>query len=183
MKIGKIGDVFVDWMKATHRFGFAFTNYLAARTEMSPKAAKFGGGALDVLAGGFFTYGAATSIIGTVIGAVAAISAFAAAPLAAVGTVAMGVVWLALATLTASTGLGFLGAAREKAGIPPLFAALKNVRDNVKKKAQSGVSFLKKPFKGDKKISPSFSDAANNNQPVAPTQKKPAPKPGKHFRL
>ncbi|MCE9507254.1 MAG: hypothetical protein K8R48_02915 [Alphaproteobacteria bacterium] len=182
MKISKIGSVFVDWMKATHRFGFTFTNYLAARTEMSPKAAKFGGGALDVLAGGFFTYGAATSIIGTVASIAAAVITFTAAPLAAVGAIAMGAVWLALSCLTASTGLGFLGAAREKAGIPPLFAALKNAKNNVKKKAQDGVAFLKKPFKG-KKISSLFRKAANNNQPDTPAPKKPAPKPGKHFRL
>jgi hypothetical protein len=168
MKISKIGNVFVDWMKATHRFGFTFTNYLAARTEMSPKAAKFGGGALDVLAGGFFTYSAVTSAIGAIASAVAAVSAFAVAPLAAVGTIAIGVVWLALSCLTVSTGLGFLGAAREKAGIPPLSSFFRGVKSAVNKGAEKVAKPFKKAFKADAKITRKFKDAANNNQPPAP---------------
>lgn len=182
MKISKLGGFFADWMKGAYRFGFTITNSLAARTEMSPKTAKFGGGALDLLGGGFFTYGAATFALATVTGMVLAVSAFTAAPLAAAGTLAFGVLKLALASLMASNGLGFLGALREKAGIPPLFPALKNARNKIKEKTQNGVAFLKKPFKG-KKISSLFVKAANNNQPTAPAPKKPAPKPGQHFKL
>jgi len=172
MKIRNIKDVFKGWLKSGYRFGFGFSNYLANRLDASPKTAKVGGGIFDVAAGGGLVYMAATSAIGTVIGAVAAVSAIASAPLAAVATVAMGVIWLSLSCMTAGIGFGLLGAARVKAGLPPLSSFFRRAKSVVNKGAEK----ISRPFKSDAKITHKFKNAANNNQPSAKTIIKPAPK-------
>jgi hypothetical protein len=176
MKIKKVGNVFVDWMKGTYRFGSTFTNYLAARTEMSPLTTRIAGGLLDLGGAWLFGYCTVAPIIGTVVGIAAAAAAFAAAPLAAVGAVALGTAKLALFCLTISSGFGFLSAARAKSGLPSLASLFRGAKSAVSKGAEKVAKPFKKAFKADAKITNKFKNAANNNQPPVNTPKKPAPK-------
>ena len=183
MKISNVKYVVRDWFKAGYRFGGVFSDYLTERLNMSPRSAKISGGIFDVAAGSGLVYMAATSAIGTIMNAVAAVAVITTAPLAAVATVALGVIWLTFSCMTAGIGLGLLGAARKKCGLPSLSSFIKNTKASVKNKVKNGAGFLKKPFKADAKISHKFKNAANGNQPSDQPVIKPAPAYKRKFTL
>jgi hypothetical protein len=176
MKISNVKGLIGDWMKATYRFGFCATKYLTDRLDMSPKSAKITGGIIDVAAGAGFTYWGVTGAIWAVSSAVAAVTAIAAAPLTAVGTVLMSTLWLALSCGMACNGFGFLGAARQKAGIPSLPSFFRRAKNGLNQAAEK----ISKPFK-DAKIAHKFKKAANNNQPSVNNTAKPASTAKKKF--
>ncbi len=169
MKFSNVKDVFMDFVKSGFRFGNTFSNYMAEKLEASPTATRIGGGVFDVAAGGGLLYMAATSMIGTVLGAVAAVSAVATAPIAALVTVCVGTLWLALSTMTAGIGLGLLDAARQKAGFARPSEYLRSTREAVDDATTSVNSVFKKGAKGP---ASTFTNAANGNKPAAQPEKK-----------
>ncbi len=179
MKFSNVKDVFMDFVKSGFRFGNTFSNYMAQKLEASPTATRIGGGVFDVAAGGGLLYMAATSMIGTVVGAVAAVSAVATAPIAALVTVCVGTLWLALSTMTAGIGLGLLDAARQKAGFARPKDYLRNTREAVDEATTSVKNIFKKGVKGP---ASTFKNAANGNKPAAPAEKK-EPSSNIDFRL
>ena len=119
---------------------------------------------------------AGMSIIGTVVGAVAAVAAITTAPIAALVTVCVGALWLALSAMTAGIGLGLLDAARAKAGIPRPSSFIRSTRDAVDDATQSvknATQSVKNVFKKDTKgPAASFTVAANGNKQEEPEKKK-----------
>lgn len=117
MKLSKAWDLYKDLVKSTHNFGRSVSDMLFYRMEASPNVRRFGGGALDVLAGGGLTYMAGMSILGNVAGMALAATSIVSAPLTAIGGIAVGALWLTLSGFTAAWGLGMLRAAGEKSGL------------------------------------------------------------------
>lgn len=118
MKLGKVKDVFMDFMKSGFRFGRGFSNMITERLEASATTARVGGGLFDLAAGGGITYLGVSSMIGNSLAIVGGVAALTTAFVPAVASIAVGTVFLTLGTMMTGIGLGFLDAAREKAGIP-----------------------------------------------------------------
>ncbi len=179
MQPGKIKDLFKDWVRAGFHFGRGLSDHISARLEASPRGARVGGGIFDVVAGGGLTLFAASSALGTVASVIGAAMAVTSAPLTAVVTAAVGVVWLALATITGGIGLGLLDAARSKAGLArPDTQIVSCLRGMVAKMGAAATSALK----FDKKASKDFRKAIDVQPAKTPVaESKPRPdKPADH---
>lgn len=186
MQLGKVKDLFKDWVKSGFYFGRGLSDHISARLNASPQTARVGGGLFDLAAGAGLTYLAATSAIGTVVGVALAVSAIATAPLTAVTTTAMGVVWLALSTITGGIGLGLLDAAREKAGIARPSASSSYVAPRTRGMFGQMKSAAKSALKFDRKAKQDFRDAVEVKPAPAPgaaPERKPAPKANGDYKL
>ena len=173
MNLSKIGDVLKDWVKGGYWFGKAFSNSIADKMDMSPKATRVGGGIFDAVAGGGLAYMAGTSALATLTSTVAAVTAIATAPASAVVAVAVGTVWMALSCMTAGIGIGLLHAAQEKSGMAmPGASVVNQARTEVAK-----TSFSVK--NGFKRLTSSFKQTASPKSAFATPSQKPdvGPKP------
>lgn len=172
MKLGKVKDVFMDFVKSGFHFGRGFSNMITERLEASATTARIGGGLFDLAAGGGITYLGVSSMIGNTLAIVGGVAALTTAFVPAVTSIAVGTVFLALGTMMTGIGLGFLDGAREKAGIP----ALNSYRTARRYAADDGVSTGSKLKAGVKKL---FTKSASKQAPV----KKAAPSNDSSFKL
>lgn len=178
MKLSKAWDLYKDLVKGTHRFGREVSDILFSRMEASPNVRRFGGGALDVVAGSGLTYMAGMSILGNVVGTGFAAMSIMSAPIAAIGGLAVGAFWLTLSGFTAAWGLGMLRAAGEKSG---LLASDQTPSARVRELDVNLKSGINKAVKFGRGVMNDFSKAvtrrgaSNDDQPAA--KKDNAPKP------
>ena len=176
MDIGKVGAVFKDWVRGGYWFGKSFSSRLSDRLEVSPQAARFGGGLFDLAAGGGITYMAAMSALGTLASTATAVGAIASAPVGAAVAVATGTVWMALSCMTGGIGLGLLSAAHDKSGLPALGGGgLGRLKQNVADVAVSA----KGSFKAGVRPTSFFNGRAQRpERPLPPSKPVVTPKAG-----
>ena len=168
MDLNKIGDVVKDWVKGGYWFGKGFSNSIADKMDVSPKATRVGGGIFDAAAGFGLTYMAGTSALVTLTSTAAAVAAITTAPISAVVAVAVGTVWMALSCMTAGIGIGLLHAAQEKSGMAmPGVSIVSQARAEVAK-----VSYSVK--NGFKRLTASFQRAASPKAASISPSPKPA---------
>ena len=172
------GNVLKDWMRGTFHFGKNFTDSIFASS--SEETRKIGGGLLDVVAGIGITHLAVMQELGLIAGVGMALASVASAPLTAVATVGVGIVFTACNLLMGSMGLGLLDAAREKAGLANPFAAARNAGFSV----SENVTTMKNSLKADfAKLTASFKKAVKaEKSPTGPSTEK-TPTPGNNFNL
>jgi len=172
MNLRKAAYLVKDWVHSGYRFGFYFSGSIAERLEVSPRTARVGGAIFDVAAGGGLVYLAATQILGTVVGMIAAVAAVASAPITAVATVAVGVVFTALNLAMGGIGLGLLNAARIKSDICRPGHVARQATAAVTKTAAKSARFVKNA------LTFNFKKSADSKKPSATPLKKPAPSMG-----
>lgn len=180
MKVSKVKDIFVDWVKGGFRFGKTFSNFIGEKLEIYSDAGRKGLGVFDVAAGAAITWMGGMSALGTVIGAGIAVTALTAAPVTALATIVTAPIWLALSTVMTGIGLGLLDAGREKFGISRDIGGIGSTAKKIGEGTSNAVGSL---FKQGKKLAGEFKASAKAQEAKTTEQKaKPAsPKSGNDF--
>ena len=181
MKLSKIGEVVKDWVKSGYWFGYGFSNMVAEKTEVSPKAARWGGAAFDTVAGAGLSYMSVASGINNLVIGATALAAIGSAPITAVSTAAVSTVFVAVSFMTGGIGLGFLRSGLEKTGLASPSNMVKGAQNLVFKSVEA----VKSTFKPGRRPSQDFKNAGidKSAQPTitkqpGPTPHDPAPKMG-----
>lgn len=181
MKLGKIKDVLVDWTRGGFHFGKGFSDMMLDRMEASGKTRRFGGLAFDAAAGIGLTWLGVTSLLGNALTILAAPVVFFSAPVTAVVGAAVATVFLCLAPVMTAFGVGFLDAAREKAGLASPKPAVDDAMDKTRALGASLEQGFFKPARNA--LSRAFTSVKSKAAAPAPKsaepapQQKPAPKP------
>lgn len=159
--------------------GFVQGNYWFGRTFTERFSDSRMAGIFDALAGGALTAYTGVSAVGTALGAVSAIAGAATAPVHALVTVPLAAVFLTLEACMAGMGIGLLGAAYSKSGLPYPSSFVDSTKESFNAGVSKTANFSKKISNFGKKFSFGFNKSAG--KPSAP--KKKGPSSGNHFDL
>jgi hypothetical protein len=171
----KVVSLIGDFIKGGFYFGRGFSDMVTRKLEVPYPKSKIAGGVLDAAAGVGISWLTLSNFIYLGLTTVAAAAAITSAPLTAVGTLAVNIVFTALNLGMAGIGLGLLDACRDKCGIPPL--SLPKIKMPSFRKSGPAAAEPKSTFKSDRKIFVAFNNKADEQQPAESPAKKPAPAP------
>lgn len=169
MGLQKFKDGVGNLVKGNYWFGRTFTNKLLSDSRW--------GGIFDAAAGVGITGLSLSWGLSHLLGGALAVTALASAPATAAVTIAVSTVFVILNCMLAGFGVGFLGAAYTKSGLPWPSTTFNNAKTALSNGASNSAEFVKKTFKSLTYI---FTKSAENKKPSGNAPANPAPKIGSH---